>query len=195
MIRCTGKGARWTLTPQAQDAHAKAVYTGEKSLLGALIGGGLLVCIALAFKLLAPQAMEWSVFLLIILGLLALVLFVALGLPWLTKRRIRRDPPHVAIGLYSATLLVIWHRRQMGMMAERAIAVALEQGDAGDALTIKYEVMKQGGYVKQSCRIPVPDGKRAEAEDAGRKIAEACGVEFHNKPVDERNSTFAQFGC
>lgn len=186
-----GALARWTLTPQAQDAHAEAVYTGEKSLPGALIGGGLLVCIALAFKLLAPQAMEWSVFLLIMLGLLALVLFVALGLPWLTKRRIRRDPPHVAIGLYSAALpgqYVIWHRRQMGMMAERVIAVALEQDDAGDALTIKYEVMKQGGYVKRSCHIPVPDGKRAEAEDAGRKIAEACGIEFHNKPVDERNS-------
>lgn len=170
--------------------NAEAVYTGEKSLLGALLGGGLLVGIAFAFKLIAPQIMEWSVFLFIILGLLALVLFVALGLPWLTKRRICRDPPHVAIGLYSAALpgqYVIWHRRQLGMMAERATAVILERDDAGDALTLRYEVMKQSGYEQQSCRIPVPDGKRAEAEDAGRKIAEACGVEFCDKPVDERS--------
>lgn len=175
--------AHWTLTPQAQEAHAEAVYTREKSLLGALIGGGLLAGIAFVFKLVAPQAMEWSVFLFIMLGLLALLLFVALGLPWLTKRRIRRDPPHAAIGLYSAALpgqYVIWHRRQMGMVAERATAVILEQDAAGDALTIQYEVMRQNGYEKRSCRIPVPDGKRAEAEGIGRKIAEACGVEFRN---------------
>ena len=174
--------ARWTLSQTDQQANADAVYQGEKSNLGVmLIVGAILIALAFAFKMTAFQGMGWDVFLLFLLGIVALILYIALVIPWLKKRRMQSDSPDVVIGLYGAVLpgqYVLWNKRQLGMVAARLGAVSLVRQGDGDVLIVEYETLARSGYVKQSCRIPVPDGKREEAAQAGRKIAEASGVDF-----------------
>ncbi len=185
LYRDGGTLARWTLTPETQDAHAEAVYEKEKELRGAALAiGGALVALAFVFKLTLFGDMTWEVFMLLMAVLLALLLFVAFGMPWLAKRQMRRDPPEVAIGLYSAALpgqFVIWNMRQMGMVTARVISVTLAKDYAGNALTVRYESFVRTGYQAHDCRIPVPEGKLAEAAEAGRKIAEAGGAEFRDE--------------
>ena len=71
-----------------------------------------------------------------------------------------------------------WNKRQLGMVIARVGAVSLVREGDEDVLIVLYEWLERNGFVERTCRIPVPNGKRAEAADAGQKIAEAGGVKF-----------------
>lgn len=177
--------ARWTLSYEERQMNAETAYQSEKpSLAVGIIVYGVLVLIGFVFKLIAFQSMNWNLFLLCMLGLAAIVLYFAVVIPWLQRRRMRRDPPDVVIGLYGATLPgqhVLWNRRQLGVVIARVRSVSLVRERDGDVLIVLYEWLERHGFVERSCRIPVPDGKRVEAADAGRKIAEAGGVVFRDE--------------
>jgi hypothetical protein len=177
--------ARWTLSQAEQQANAEAVYQGEKPTHAVLFGANaILIALSFVVKLTAFQNMGWGPFILILLGLMAIILYIWFVIPRLKRRRMRSDSPDVVIGLRGAVLpgqYVLWNKRQAGMVAARLNAVSLVREGGGDVLIVGYETLARGGYVKESCRIPVPDGNRAEAAQAGRKIAETGRVKFRNE--------------
>ena len=177
--------ARWTLSQAEQRENAETVHTAEKPTHAVLFGASaFLIAISVTVKQTAYQSMAWGPFLLILLGFMAIILYIAFVIPWLKKRRMLSDAPDVVIGLNGAVLpgqFVIWNRRQAGMVAALLSAVSLTREGDGDVLTVMYKTLARSGFMNESCRIPVPDGKRAEAAQAGRKIAKAGGVEFRDE--------------
>ena len=177
--------ARWTLSHAERQAYVKATHDANKPSLGVLLGiSAFLVVIAFVLKQTAFQNAGWGVFMLCLLTIMAIMLYVAFVIPWLQKRRMQSDSPDVVIGLHGAVLpgqYVRWNRRQLGMIAARLGAVSLVREGGRDVLTVVYHTLSRAGYMEQRCRIPVPNGKRAEATQAGRKIAEASGVDFCNE--------------
>jgi len=177
--------ARWTLSQAERQVYVTATHGANKPGFGVLFGvSALLIAIAFVLKQTAFQSMGWGVFMLGLLTIMAVGLYVAFVIPWLQKRRMQSDSPDVVIGLHSAVLpgqYVAWNMRQLGMVSTRLSAVFLVREGGRDVLTVVYHTLSRAGYIEQRCHIPVPSGKRAEAVDAGRKIAEASGVDFSDE--------------
>ena len=177
--------ASWSLSLVQQEAHAQVVYEKEKSQrVGAVIAGGLLFTVALVMKFTTLRDMDWGLFLVCMLGVAAILTYVALVMPWMDRWQSRGDAGDVVIGPCSAVIpgkYVIWHRRQLGMIAEQATAVNLTRDGAGDALMVHYKKKTRYSYTRETCRIPVPDGKQEEAAQVGREIAKACNVIFSDE--------------
>jgi len=185
MYRDGASLARWTLSQAERQAYAKATHGANKPAPGVVFGvSAFLIVIAFVLKQTAFQSMGWGVFMLSLLTIMAVMLYVAYVIPWLQKRRAQSDSPDVVIGLHGAVLpgqYVTWNMRQLGMVSARLGSVSLVREDGRDVLIVAYQTLSNSGYTDKDCRIPVPIGKRPEAAQAGRKIAEAGGVDFFDE--------------
>lgn len=110
-------------------------------------------------------------FLLILLGVFAIIAAAALLAPGMSYRKMRNSPPDVFVGPFGAWVMGEFTLWKTAMTQPRQVSC---QGRTGTLrIEVEYEIWQRSGWQKHTCRIPVPAGRETEAEAVAARIAQA----------------------
>ena len=113
-------------------------------------------------------------FLLIILGVMAVVAFTALAAPGMAYRKMKKSAPAVYIGEDCAWVMgefVMWKAPMT-----RFVDVGLQEGESLAVIALEYDTWQRNGYQRRTLRIPVAAGMEEQALNVVHRIAVANGA-------------------
>jgi uncharacterized RDD family membrane protein YckC len=162
--------AHWTYTPEEWREYTEKEYKTEgqvKKVMFFMVAGIALLC-GIIFFAADPKNGKWV--LLSMIGLIAVIAFVAWFTTWYNRRQNRRS-----LGETFITLKAVYINRQLHTWGEllstlKSIRVAANPGQS--LLIITYAVPTRTGMQEYTVRIPVPKAKEREAEEVAQKIRE-----------------------
>jgi hypothetical protein len=179
MFRRENLLAHWVLNVEEHLRKAEEEYrlrkSGNRKLL--LLVTVLFVIIGGLFVLFGFD--DWDdavVFILIILGAMAVIAFAALSAPGMAYRKMKKSAPEIFIGTDGAWVMgefVMW-KAPMTRLAE----VGYFFGEEGPVISVEYDIRQRYGYQRHTLRIPVAAGLEEQAFFTAQRIAGANGVVF-----------------
>ncbi len=164
--------AHWTYAPAEWTAFVEADYIEErrakKNLL--LLTGVIMAVVGLGFVFYDPDA--GSVVFLVLLGVFVLLAVVAVLAPWLQHRRRQRHPPAALVsrdGVWLAGGFHCWN----ALGARFADAIVRVDEATPPVLLITYIIRGNNMDQEVPVRIPIPAGRREEAEGVAAALRAA----------------------
>jgi hypothetical protein len=176
MFRRENLLAHWELNceerlRQAEDEYQIAKSGNRRALLLIMV---LFVIIGGFFTAFGFDSLEdAALFLLIILGAMAVIAFAALAAPGMAYRKRKNSAPAVYIGADGAWVMgefVMWKAPMT-----RFVDVGFENSENLAVIAVEYDTWQRNGYQRRTLRIPVAAGREEQALDVVRRIAAANG--------------------
>lgn len=172
--------AHWTFASTEQLEKAEAAYKERmaRNKVMIFVMTFFFVVIGGFFLLFAFDDMEEAgLFFIIFFGVLVLLYIVAFAAPRIMYHRMKKALPEVFVGPYSAWVMGEYTQWKAPMTT--IMGVNLLHDESGDVvIAVNFEILQRYGPQLEECRIPVPDGKEAEAINVAQKIADVNNVEY-----------------
>lgn len=174
--------AHWVFDPAGQRQKATEEYQARKKAnrILLLIVVAFFVVIGGLFAVFGFDDVEDAAgFLLIMLGVLAIICLAALVAPGVTYRKMLRSEPEVYVGPFGAWVMGEYVQWKAAMT--KATRVDFESAGQSTVITVHYQIMQRYGPQMHECRIPVPAGSEQEAFNVASQIAAANNIGFLTK--------------
>lgn len=162
--------AHWTYTPEEWRGYVEADYAAEKEEKTALFK--LVVVIALVVGLgflLFTRDEAGLITFGVILCVIVLLAFVAFAVPRMKRRRQIRSGAEAYLSLTGAYVGGIYH--DWAMLGASLEGAGIED-DPAPMVVVQYGAPTRAGIQTYTLRVPIPAGKRAEAEGWVARLAE-----------------------
>ena len=179
MFKNSGLLAHWRFNPTEQQEKIKTEYMERKSRnkILLLIIIGFFVLFGGIFAVFGFDDLEEALPFLGMMGaILAFICIVALAAPGSAYRKMKKSPPEVFVGPFSAWVMGEYTQWKAPMTRIRSVRFI--PGDDGVVLEVQYDILQRYGFQQHECRIPVPQGCEEEAGRVGRSIAGANNIQY-----------------
>ena len=171
--------AYWAFDATQQETKVEKEYQARKSINRILLLVVLFFFIVIGGLFLAfgfDDLSEAGLFLAIMLGVLGSITLAALLAPEIARRRMRRSPPEVFVGPYSAWIMGEYTQWKAPMTRLNKVLLCQDKRDL--IIDVDFSILQRYGYQQHHCRIPVATGHEDEAGRAAMSIASINRVEF-----------------
>jgi MFS family permease len=179
MFKNSGLLVHWRFNPTEQQEKIKNEYLERKSRnkILLLIIIGFFVLFGGIFAVFGFDDFEEALPFLGIMGaVLVLICIVALAAPGSAYRKMKRSPPEVFVGPYSAWVMGEYTQWKAPMTKIRSVRFIRDEN--GVVIEVQYDIFQRYGYQQHECRIPVPQGSEEEARRVGMDIAGVNNIQY-----------------